>query len=66
MRISNVKVSVIMPMYNVEKYILECLSSILNSTFQDMEIIIVNDGSTDCSFEIIKDYIDHHALEAPQ
>ncbi|CUO20008.1 Chondroitin polymerase [Turicibacter sanguinis] len=62
MRISNVKVSVIMPMYNVEKYILECLSSILNSTFQDMEIIIVNDGSTDCSFEIIKDYIDSNKV----
>lgn len=62
MRISNVKVSIIIPMYNVEKYILQCVSSILNSTFQDMEIIIVNDGSTDCSFQIIKDYIDSNKV----
>ena len=39
--------SVIIPVYNVEKYITKCLKSILNQTYSDYEIIIVNDGSTD-------------------
>ena len=39
------KVSVIVPVYNVEKYVLRCLSSLENQTLQDIEIIVVNDGS---------------------
>ena len=46
--------SVIVPVYNVEKYLNECLESIINQTFTDMEIICINDGSTDCSLEILK------------
>lgn len=50
------KVSVIVPVYNVEKYLDRCLSSLINQTFDDIEFIIVNDGSTDSSEEIIKKY----------
>src|SRR5574344_234876 len=50
------KVSVIVPVYNVEKYIGKCLDSLVNQTLKDIEIIVVNDGSTDNSEEIIKEY----------
>lgn len=50
------KVSIIIPIYNVEKYLRECLDSVINQTLKDIEIICVNDGSTDCSLEIIKEY----------
>lgn len=51
-----VEVSIIIPVYNVEKYIRECLDSILAQTFQDFEIICVDDGSTDKSLEILQEY----------
>lgn len=50
------KVSIIVPIYNVEKYLRECLDSILNQTLKDIEIICVNDGSTDDSLEILREY----------
>ena len=50
------KLSVIIPVYNTEKYIEKCLNSIVNQTMEDLEIIIVNDGSTDNSQEIINEY----------
>ena len=50
------KVSVIVPVYNVEKYLSRCLTSLINQTLDDIEIILVNDGSTDRSEEIIKEY----------
>lgn len=50
------KFSVIIPVYNVEKYIRKCVDSVLNQTFKDYEIIVVNDGSPDKSIEMIKDY----------
>lgn len=50
------KVSVIVPVYNVEKYIGRCLESLLGQTLQDIEIIVVNDGSPDRSKEIILAY----------
>ncbi len=50
------KISVIIPVYNVEKYLPECLESILNQTFQDFEIICVDDGSTDKSLDILQEY----------
>ena len=49
-------ISVIIPVYNVAPWLKECLDSVLNQTFRDMEIIIVDDGSTDSSPEIIKEY----------
>lgn len=51
-----IKVSIIVPIYNVEIYLEECLDSILNQTLKDIEIICVNDGSTDSSLTILKDY----------
>lgn len=50
------KVSVIIPVYNTEKYLAECLDSILNQTLDSYEIIIVNDGSTDGSLQLINQY----------
>lgn len=49
-------VSIIVPVYNVEKYLAECLDSLLAQTMQDFEIICVNDGSKDGSAEILKQY----------
>lgn len=50
------KISVIIPVYNVEKYISKCLDSIVNQTYKNIEIIIVNDGSTDRSGLICDEY----------
>lgn len=49
--------SIIVPIYNAEKYLEECLDSIINQTFQDFELILVNDGSTDSSKEICERYV---------
>ena len=49
-------ISVIMSAYNGEKYIIESIESVLNQTFRDFEFIIINDGSTDKTLEIIKKY----------
>ncbi len=54
--INNPKVSVIIPVYNVEKYLRECLDSVVNQTLKDIEIICVNDGSTDNSLQILEIY----------
>ena len=53
---NNPKISVIIPVYNVEKYLSECLDSVVNQTLKDIEIICVNDGSTDSSLKILKEY----------
>lgn len=50
------KISVIVPVYNVEKYLKRCINSILNQTFKNFELILVNDGSTDNSLNICKNY----------
>lgn len=50
------KVSIIVPVYNVEKYVERCLKSILNQTYKDIEMICVNDCSTDNSEKILRDY----------
>lgn len=51
-----IKISVIIPVYNVEKYLRECLDSVLSQTLKEIEIICVDDGSTDCSYDILKEY----------
>lgn len=48
------KISVVIPVYNVENYVLRCLNSICQQTYSNLEIIVVNDGSTDRSLEICK------------
>jgi glycosyltransferase involved in cell wall biosynthesis len=50
------KVSVIIPVYNVEAYLRQCLDSVVNQTLKDIEMICVDDGSTDSSAEILKEY----------
>lgn len=50
------KVSIVVPIYNVEKYLSKCLTSLINQTLEDIEIICINDGSTDNSLEILKDF----------
>lgn len=55
------KVSIIIPTYNVEMFLDECLESIQRQTLQDIEIICVNDGSTDHSLEIIKKYAENES-----
>lgn len=51
-----VKVSIIIPVYNVEEYLAECMDSVTGQTLNDIEIICVNDGSTDSSLQILKKY----------
>ena len=51
-----IKVSVILPVYNTEKYLPECLDSIINQSLRDIEIICIDDGSTDSSLQILKEY----------
>lgn len=50
------KLSVIVPIYNVEKYLDKCLASLVNQTMKEIEIICVNDGSTDHSQDIVEEY----------
>lgn len=50
------KVGIVIPIYNVEKYLKECLDSVINQTYKNLEIILVNDGSTDSSLNIAKEY----------
>ena len=52
----SVKVSVILPVYNVSEYLRQCMDSIVGQTLKDIEIICVDDGSTDDSLEILKEY----------
>ena len=54
------KVSIIVPVYNVEKYIEKCLTSLVNQTLEDIEIIVVNDGSKDNSKKIIEEFIQRY------
>ena len=50
------KISVIIPVYNVEKYLRQCLDSVINQTYKNLEIICIDDCSTDNSFQILKEY----------
>ncbi|WP_244834814.1 glycosyltransferase family 2 protein [Clostridium sp. BJN0001] len=52
----NFKVSVIMPVFNAEKYLEESIKSVLNQTYKNFEFIIINDGSTDSSLSIINKF----------
>lgn len=52
------KISIIIPIYNTQDYVIECVASAVNQTYQNIEIILVNDGSTDLSMEIINQTFD--------
>ena len=52
----NPEISIIVPVYNTEKYISRCIESILNQTFKDFELILIDDGSQDRSGEICDEY----------
>ena len=52
------KVSIVIPTYNVENYLRECMESVINQTLSDIEIICINDGSTDGSLKILREYAD--------
>ena len=62
------KITVIVPVYNVENYLNKCLDSIITQTYTNIEIIVVNDGSTDASGEICKEFaeIDHRIIYIEQ
>lgn len=56
------RVTVLMPVYNAENYLAEAIESILDQTFTDFEFLIIDDGSTDRSIEIVNSYKDHRIL----
>lgn len=57
------KISVIVPVYNVANYVIQCLKSIKNQTFQDFEVIIIDDGSLDGSADLVRKFISENKLE---
>ena len=56
MSIKNEKITIIVPVYNVERYLQQCIESLINQSYENLEIILVNDGSTDASGEICDKY----------
>lgn len=61
----NIKISVVMPFYNAEAYLSESIESILNQTFQDFELLAIDDGSTDSSVSIVKSFNDERISLIP-
>ena len=57
------KISVIIPVYGVEKYIRQCLESIINQTYKNLEIIVVNDGTKDNSMKIVEEYLSDERIK---
>lgn len=57
---NKIKVSIIVPVYNVEKYLEKCLNSLVEQTLEEIEIILINDGSTDGSLDIIRDFYEKY------
>ena len=55
-RDSKIKVSIIIPVYNGERYLKKCLDSVINQTFRELEILCINDGSTDGTLDILTEY----------
>ena len=56
MQKSNPKISIIIPVYNSEEFLEQCLNSAINQTLQDIEIVVINDASTDSSLQMIKEF----------
>lgn len=57
----SVKISVVVPVYNMERYLSECLDSVLSQTLSDLEVIAINDGSTDSSLALLREYAEKDA-----
>lgn len=57
------KISIIIPVYNVEKYIRQCLESVINQTYKNLEIIVVNDGTKDSSIKIVEEYLNDKRIK---
>ena len=57
-KVNKKDISIIVPIYNAEKYLNKCIDSIINQSKKELEIILINDGSTDNSENIIKKYDD--------
>ena len=53
-----IDVSIIVPIFNKERFLKDCLDSLINQTYKNIEIICINDGSTDHSLDILRDYAD--------
>lgn len=62
MNLNKPKVSIITPTFNHERFIAECIDSVINQTFNDWEMIIIDDGSTDSTPDIISDYDDDRII----
>ncbi len=56
---NNELISIIVPIYNTEKYLRQCLDSILNQTYTNFEVLLVNDGSTDSTGMICQEYVEN-------
>ena len=56
-------ISIIVPIYNAEHFLKECIESVIRQTYDDWELILVNDGSTDLSEEIIKIYLKDNRIK---
>ena len=56
------KVSIIVPVYNEEEYVFTCLDSLINQTLDDIEIVLIDDNSTDNSLNILLDYARKYLL----
>ena len=54
------KVSIVIPIYNVSAYIENCLESVRKQIYQDLEVILVDDCGTDNSMEIVQEYLEYH------
>ena len=59
-QISMPLVSIIVPIYNVEQYLVECLDSLVGQTYDNVEILAIDDGSTDSSYAVLKEYVAQH------
>jgi len=60
------KISVIIPVYNKETFLRECLDSVINQTLREIEIICINDGSTDGSLAILEEYLSKDGRISPR